>query len=213
MQTDVFNSQFLLSLPKWNLAQIPKLPSICFAGRSNVGKSSLINAVLGRQNLARTSSTPGRTQELVVFQATIRRQETAIPFLLVDLPGYGYAKVPPEVKKLWRPMVFSYFDNPGALTCCVFLLDIRRTPSGDDLELLEMMTERGVAVLPVVTKSDKVPRTQRAKAFKGIAQALDLDDVRDLRPVSVTEKLGVAELRGELFDVLAEAQGPDDAVT
>lgn len=197
----VTKADFVLSLPNWKIGGMEPLPEICIAGRSNVGKSSLINAVVNRRGLAKTSSTPGRTQALVVFRIGLRLVDVTTEFHAIDLPGYGYAKVPLEMKAAWRPMMESYFMGNARLRCCVMLLDIRRDPGAADAELLEMLNLAGTRVLPVVTKADKISKTQRPKALKGIAEALGLS--RDaLRVTSVDEGLGINELRAELFEIM-----------
>ena len=143
------------------------LPEIAFAGRSNVGKSSLINALVNRRSLVRTSSTPGRTQLLNFFAVNDR-------FMLVDLPGYGFAKVPVAVKKSWGPMIRTFLEHRRVLRAVVFILDIRRVPREEDLQLLDWLEEFGGPTIPVVTKIDKVNRSQRDKQLKLIAAATGL---------------------------------------
>jgi GTP-binding protein len=144
-----------------------KMPEIAFAGRSNVGKSSLINVLVNRKSLVRTSSTPGRTQMLNFFCIN----ET---FLLVDLPGYGFAKVPMSVKKAWGPMIKTYLQSRDNLAAVVLLFDIRRTPRDEDIQLLDWLEEFGIPTIPVITKADKVNRSQQAKHVKAIAEATGL---------------------------------------
>lgn len=144
------------------------VPEVAFAGRSNVGKSSMINKLLNRKSLVRTSSTPGRTQMLNFFD--INKE-----FLLVDLPGYGFAKVPMSVKKAWGPMIRTYLQERKTLTAVVMLYDIRRVPRAEDLQLLDWLEEFGVPTIPVVTKIDKVNRSQRKKHVKAIAEATGLE--------------------------------------
>lgn len=200
----IVNSRFLASYPKWNSSNVEPLVEVCFAGRSNVGKSSLINALAERKGLARTSSTPGRTRELVVFRADLKTPATSYPFHLIDLPGYGYAKVPIALKDAWRPMMRGYFEGNDRLVCCVFLLDARRDPSEPDLQLLEMMEDFEVPILPVVTKVDKVQKTKRASRLKEIAKAIEVEDWRDLRPVSVQSGEGLGEVLEDLAAVLGD---------
>jgi GTP-binding protein len=142
-------------------------PEIAFAGRSNVGKSSLINVLVNRRGLVRTSSTPGRTQLINFF--TINGE-----FSLVDLPGYGFAKVPLAVKKAWGPMVRTYLETRANLRGVVLLFDLRRVPRAEDLQLLDWLEELDVPTIPVVTKADKVKRGQRAAQLKAIAEATGL---------------------------------------
>ncbi len=143
-------------------------PEIAFAGRSNVGKSSMINKLLNRKSLVRTSSTPGRTQMLNFFNINEE-------FLLVDLPGYGFAKVPLTVKKAWGPMIRTYLQERHTLAAVVMLYDIRRTPRSEDIQLLDWLEEFGVPTIPVITKIDKVNRSQRQKHLKEIAEVTGID--------------------------------------
>lgn len=147
------------------------LPEIAFAGKSNVGKSSLINVLVERKALVRTSSTPGRTQLINFFQVT------GAPFSLnlVDLPGYGYAKVPLDVKRQWRPMMERYLSGRESLQGVVLILDIRRTPSDEDLQMLDWLRSYNRRPIIVLTKCDKVTKNERAKQTAAIAAKLQLD--------------------------------------
>jgi GTP-binding protein len=205
-RVSIEGAHFCLSLPKWNDKQLEVLPQICVAGRSNVGKSSLLNALTGMKGLARTSSTPGRTQALVTFRGTIGVTGARVPFHLVDLPGYGYAKVSRDTRAGWRPMMASFFEGNPRIACCLQLIDIRRVPNDDDLDLLEMMNNAGHAVLPVVTKIDKVPKTRRTPPLKEIAAALGLDDHRLMWVTSVEESIGIQELLVELHEQVVAKQ-------
>ncbi|UCG11990.1 MAG: YihA family ribosome biogenesis GTP-binding protein [Deltaproteobacteria bacterium] len=144
------------------------LPEVAFAGRSNVGKSSLINKLLNRKNLVRTSKAPGRTQLLNFFEINGK-------WHFVDLPGYGYAKVPVEVRKSWRPMVENYLLGRVTMRGIVFLLDIRRTPSKEDLTFWSWQKSKGLAVITVLTKVDKLSRGHRKKQVASIAQGLECE--------------------------------------
>ena len=141
------------------------LPEVAFAGRSNVGKSSLINKILNRKRLVRTSKTPGRTQLVNFF-------EINEIFRFVDLPGYGYAKVPAEVQKRWRPMVETYLTSRSNMRGMVLLLDIRREPSKEDLNLWHWLQTRSIEVVTVITKVDKLSRNKRNKQIAAIAGTL-----------------------------------------
>ncbi|WP_432821560.1 ribosome biogenesis GTP-binding protein YihA/YsxC [Trichloromonas sp.] len=144
-----------------------QLPEVAFAGRSNVGKSSLINTLVNRRGLVRTSSTPGRTQLLNFFDINEE-------FSLVDLPGYGFAKVPLAVKKAWGPMMRTYLEKRPQLRAVVMLFDIRRVPREEDLELLDWLEEFEIPTIPVITKIDKISRNQRAAQIKPILEATGL---------------------------------------
>jgi GTP-binding protein len=143
------------------------LPEIAFAGRSNVGKSTLINTLVNRRGLVRTSSTPGRTQLLNFFDINER-------FSLVDLPGYGFAQVPLEVKKEWGPMVRTYLEKREKLRAVVILFDIRRVPREEDLQLLDGLEELNIPMVPVITKADKVSRNRQSAQIKPILETTGL---------------------------------------
>lgn len=140
---------------------------VAFAGRSNVGKSSLINVLVNRRGLVRTSSTPGRTQLLNFFDINGE-------FYLVDLPGYGFAKVPMAVKKQWGPMVRNYLEGRETLRALLLLFDIRRVPQQEEIQLLDWLEELQVPTIPVITKVDKITRSRREKQILPILEATGL---------------------------------------
>jgi GTP-binding protein len=148
-------------------AQYPEhnAPEIAFAGRSNVGKSSLINSLVGRKKLVRTSSRPGQTQTINFFMVNEE-------LCFVDLPGYGYAQAPKSVRMKWRPMINQYLTQRKNLKGVVLLLDVRRKPSIDDIALHAWLKDCSKPAIIVATKADKISRNQRAKAVKEIASAL-----------------------------------------
>jgi GTP-binding protein len=142
------------------------LPEIAFAGRSNVGKSSLINTLVNRKRLVKTSSTPGRTQLINFFN--INRQMG-----FVDLPGYGYAKVPVSVRKKWGPMIETYLSGRKALKAVVAIMDIRRIPRQEELNLLGWLAHYSIAGILVLTKTDKLSKNKQTKQQHLIARALE----------------------------------------
>ncbi len=151
-------------------AQYPpaQLPEIAFAGRSNVGKSSLINTLVNRKHLVKTSSTPGRTQLINFFD--INQQ-----IVFVDLPGYGYAKVPQSVRKKWGPMIETYLSRRITLRAVVAIMDIRRTPQQEELNLLGWLSHYAISAIVVLTKTDKLSKSKSAQQYRRIAETLTLN--------------------------------------
>jgi GTP-binding protein len=145
--------EFLTSAFKEGQYPAPDRPEVAFAGRSNVGKSSLINALVNRKNLARTSATPGRTQSINFFCF-------GQSLYLVDLPGYGFARVPVKVKQSWQEMVESYLKKRETLKAVVVILDIRRDPAAGDMDLLHWLNHYNIHPVVVLTKADKLSRQQ-----------------------------------------------------
>ncbi|MFO7569774.1 MAG: ribosome biogenesis GTP-binding protein YihA/YsxC [Smithellaceae bacterium] len=144
---------------------LPTMPDIAFVGRSNVGKSSLINALVGRKHLAKTSNTPGRTQLINFFSINEK-------FFFVDLPGYGFAKVSRSVKKDWGDMIESYLRERQNLALIILILDIRRDPSEDDLALQNWLEHYRIPYLSILTKADKLSNNQAIVRRKLIEKAL-----------------------------------------
>jgi GTP-binding protein len=144
------------------------LPEVAFAGRSNVGKSSLLNTLVRRKSFARVSRTPGRTREINFF----RINNT---FVLVDLPGYGYARISKEKKAGWRPMIESYLRRTTQLRGIVLLLDIRREPSEDDRAMLDFLAELGVPTIVALTKADKLNKAGARERTTEISRSLALE--------------------------------------
>lgn len=163
----IVSTEFIKSATRPGNYPESDLPEIAFAGRSNVGKSSLINVLVNRKSLVRTSSTPGRTQLINFFDINGT-------FTLVDLPGYGFAKVPLAVKQQWGPMMRTYLEHRENLRAVVFILDIRRDVREDDIQMLDWLEEFGVPTIPVITKLDKLPRSKRAQQVKQIVEATGL---------------------------------------
>ncbi|MCJ7495144.1 MAG: ribosome biogenesis GTP-binding protein YihA/YsxC [Deltaproteobacteria bacterium] len=159
----VTSAEFIKSATKPSEYPQGNFPEVAFAGKSNVGKSSLINVLVNRKNLARTSSSPGRTQLINFFRVNGK-------ISLVDLPGYGYSKVPLEVRKTWKPMVESYLQTRQEIRLVVLILDARRGVAPDDLALLDWLDYHGIPCTIVLTKADKLSQIERARQKKILAE-------------------------------------------
>jgi GTP-binding protein len=146
-----------------------ELPEIAFAGRSNVGKSSLLNRLVRRKAFARVSRTPGRTRELNFFRVNNA-------FVLVDLPGYGYARVSKAKRDEWQPLIEDYLRRSAALRGIVVLLDVRHDPTDEDRRLFDLLSEIGVPAIVVVTKTDKMGSAALRGRVHALAVALELDE-------------------------------------
>ncbi len=168
------------------------LPEVAFAGRSNVGKSSAINGVLGRKSAARVSRSPGRTQTINLFEVDER-------FMLADLPGYGFAKVPEEVQVRWKAMVETYLGTRPELRLVVCLVDSRHPPQKLDLALLGGLQGAEIPFLVVATKVDKLPKSKKLSVLAKLRKGLG---VSELHALSALTGEGVEELRARLFQVV-----------
>ena len=162
------SAEFVKSAVKPSHYPPANFPEIAFSGRSNVGKSSLINALLNRKRLVKTSSTPGRTQLINFFVVN-----NLISF--VDLPGYGYAKVPASVQKKWGPMIETYLLTRETLKGVVLIIDVRRTPGIKELELIAWFSHFEIPFILVLTKTDKLSKTKQIKQKIIIAETLNVN--------------------------------------
>ncbi len=195
----VKNPKFITSCINPN--QLPKsnLLEIAFAGRSNVGKSSLINALVGRKNLAHSGNTPGKTRLINYYSI-----DDEIHF--VDLPGYGYAKVSKEEQGLWGKVIENYLNVRPQLYIMMLLVDIRHKPTLEDRQLYEWTKAAGLEFIVVATKADKLSRNERVKALKTIRETLELPDDKKIFPVSASSKQGIPELWEEIDRFIVEEE-------
>lgn len=173
------------------------VPEIAFAGRSNVGKSSLLNLLTNRKSLARVSGNPGKTRTINFY----RINDT---FRIVDLPGYGYAKVSKSVTENWGAMMEEYFQNRQGLKKVIQLVDIRHAPSAQDQQMYEYLRHYGLDGIVVATKADKVSRNELPKCIRTIRNSLKLEAEDLVIPVSALKKSGYEELL-EKIEKLVEA--------
>ncbi len=169
-------------------------------GRSNVGKSSLLNALVGRKAIARTSKAPGKTRECNVYQIDEL-------LYLVDLPGYGYARVAKTERRRLRGLIEQYVRGRGALTGIVWLLDVRRMPSQDDIAIADMLAERKIPVLVAITKGDKLTRQRRTQQMRSIVEAVDLSADQAVVTSAVTKE-GMDDLRESIFALAGNTRRP-----
>ena len=176
-----------------NRSQYPAdgIPEIALVGRSNVGKSSLINSITGRKKLAKTSKTPGRTQLINYFKINNE-------FFIVDLPGYGFAKVTQSVKEKWGHMIENYLQTSKQLKMVFLLIDIRHKPSKNDVMMYDWILHNGYRPVIIATKLDKLKRSQVPKHLKEIRTELQMDKETPIFPFSALSKQG----RDEIWDFI-----------
>ena len=176
-----------------------EMPEIAFAGKSNVGKSSLINGLLNRKSLARTSSQPGKTQTINFYKINDELD-------LVDLPGYGYARVTPAEKEKWGKMIENYLHTSRYLKAVFLLIDIRHDPSANDRQMYEWILHNGYEPIIIATKLDKLKRSQVQKNLKAIREGLQLRKGTTVIPYSAETKQGRDEIWNLIEETLAQEQ-------
>lgn len=172
-----------------SLAQLPRggLPEVALAGRSNVGKSSLLNRLMGRRKLARTSKAPGKTREINLYLIDNK-------LILADLPGYGFAKVPKAVKRKWGDLIERYLNEREELRGIVHLVDLRHPPTRDDVQMQEWARHYGVPTLIAATKADKITKSKRAQAVRTIREVLTPSPETPVVPFSAVTGEGAREI-------------------
>ena len=199
---------FLLSAPQLKFLPDPVVPEIAFCGRSNVGKSSLLNALTGRKAIARASVTPGRTQELNFFDVGRPEEEGALPlFRLVDMPGYGFAKAPVKVVEKWKSLVKSYLRGRQVLTRTLVLVDSRHGLKEVDREMMKMLDEAAVTYRIVLTKTDKIKASELEKVAAATAAEAKkhVAAYPEIHLTSAEKGMGIAALRAAVIsDALGE---------
>ena len=192
----VKTAEFVTSAVKPSQYPEANWPEVAFAGRSNVGKSSLINTLVNRKRLVKTSSTPGRTQLINFFSVN-----NALS--LVDLPGYGYAKVPVSVKRKWGPMIETYLKEREPLKAVVLIMDIRRTPGIEEKNFIDWLALYHRTCILVLTKADKFSTSARKKQRQTIATALNMDP-STLIPFSAKSRLGKPDVWSAIDRILMD---------
>ncbi|MEX0779746.1 MAG: ribosome biogenesis GTP-binding protein YihA/YsxC [Balneolales bacterium] len=187
---EITASKFILSAPTLEHCPPPELPEVCFAGRSNVGKSSLINALTDRKKLAKTSNVPGKTREMNYFLINNT-------WYLVDLPGYGYAKVPKKESARWGNEIRRYLLKRESLRLVILIVDIRHEPSVLDEEFMLWLAENQIPFSVVLTKADKIAKSKRSKAVSGLKKLHSEMNIEvPILISSTTEKIGVEDVTG-----------------
>ena len=189
---NLHNAEFILSAA--SLAACPKdgLPQIAFAGRSNVGKSSVINRLLLRKNFARVGEAPGKTTHINYFKIDEK-------MYLVDLPGYGYAKVPKTEKERWARLIESFFASPDFITLGVLIVDARHKPTANDVTMAQWFKETGRPYVVVANKMDKLKKSEIDPNLAQIRQVLELPEEIELIPFSAEKGQGRDELLRKIF--------------
>ncbi len=199
-------TRFLMAAVDPKQFPLPGAPEIAFLGRSNVGKSSLINSLVGSK-IAKTSNTPGRTQTINFFQ--VRRPGKPDPdFIFTDLPGYGYARVPKEITAKWAQFINPYLENRESLVLCLALVDVTIPPQQLDLELLDWLRHARRNFAVVATKADRISNNQQRNSMQKLAAQLQVA-VEQIIPFSAKTQLG----HGELWRTIRRAAGIADPGT
>ena len=196
---NIQNTEFVISAAK--KADFPRdqLPQVVFAGRSNVGKSSVINCLLGRKNFARVGNSPGKTTHINYFRVDNQ-------LYLVDLPGYGYAKVSQAERARWGRLIEQWFQDPGLMTLGIQIVDARHKPTADDCTMVECFKQSGKPFIVVANKLDKLKKSEIEPNLLRIRTTLQLDNSVKVIPFSAEKKIG----RRELYFLVTGDEPADD---
>lgn len=202
----IYNSELETVAVKPAQYPSPDVPEIAFAGRSNVGKSSLLNLITERKSLARVSGSPGKTRTINFYRCRGKAEdgETPVDFRIVDLPGYGFAKISRSESEKWGEMMESYLENRENLLMVVQLVDIRHKPSAQDIQMYDYLKYYGLDGIVAATKADKVSGNERAKNIRMIRETLGMKKGDSVIPVSALKKTGDRELLQMLEKVIDE---------
>lgn len=188
------SAQFETSFGRADQLKPSDMPEIAFAGKSNVGKSSLLNKILNRKNIARVSSMPGKTVTINFFRLNNCR--------FVDLPGYGYAKVSRDEKMRWAELMETYFKSGRNIKLVVQLLDMRHLPTQDDLDMIDFLVSTGYEFVTVLTKCDKLNKTQRSEMLMNICEELTKHGCTRVIPFSALKGDGTQDIRKVIEDAV-----------
>lgn len=195
---DIIQAQYVASAVRRDQFPEEALPEVAFIGRSNVGKSSLINSLCRHRGLARTSGTPGKTQTINFFKVMMREGEERLPFHLVDLPGYGYAKTGQANRKVWSRFIEDYFKQSPYLRLVCLLVDIRHAPMPSDVEMFRRLADKGLPLQLILTKADKISKNQVASAVANARKSLQTQGIAEVMAYSAQNGQG----RQELLDLI-----------
>ena len=192
----ITKAEFITSIADYKKAKIMPKPQIALVGRSNVGKSTLINILCNRKNLAKVSSSPGKTRLINLFNIND-------DFYLVDLPGYGFAKVTPEERERWAAMMEDYFSLSKDIKHIFLLMDIRREPSQDDLQMSLWIQHSAIPCTIIATKADKLPKSRRKPIASQLSDKLAMTFATPTILFSSLEKIGVLDMQQRIDDILS----------
>jgi len=198
MPIDFRKTRFIGVAAELNQCPPPFGPEVVLSGRSNVGKSSLINALADNRNLARTSNTPGKTRLIIYFSINDR-------ILLTDLPGYGYARVSLQAKAAFSSLADSYLTSSRPVALVLHLLDIRHDPSNEDMQMLDYLDSKRIPFQIVLTKADKLSKNQSIQRRDQIAEKIGISASDDLLIISSQAKSGLAQLRRRIASIVQDS--------